>query len=195
MILLPLLYGVAVAATPCQIPVYLVENSVPLEYAEAFDGQLARAISVWNGVGAGVRMRFEGSTENVWIEAAITVGWSLDRGVVPMSIANSYRVVWPTGGISKSKVELLSDIDWCHSGGAPYCVNSDNVLLHELGHALGLDHRDSPLSVMRPQEPRGHGSTIVPDDEDAVRLRTMYPADGTGCGTQNARFLWNTLLR
>jgi hypothetical protein len=57
-------------------------------------------------------------------------------------------------------------------------VDVFSVVLHELGHALGLGHSDNPSAVMYPYYKR----VLELSTEDITAIRLLYPAPGTPTG-------------
>ncbi|KAL4660430.1 matrix metalloproteinase-21-like [Arapaima gigas] len=68
-------------------------------------------------------------------------------------------------------------------------VNLLQVLLHEIGHVLGLPHLSSPDSVMHPQYPSS-GSTMELSQHDRTAIQELY---GQCEGTFDTVFDWITI--
>jgi len=56
-------------------------------------------------------------------------------------------------------------------------------MLHELGHALGLEHQDNRLATMNTHYynsgPNGHYNTVEPHADDRQGIRLLYPNSTT----------------
>jgi hypothetical protein len=93
-------------------------------------------------------------------------GWNY--GIDETDIAFSTSVAWNTGAISYGSL------------GSPYSFEATS--LHELGHALGLNHEDRWMAVMNSyypdSGPLGYYKEWDPNADDRVGVRSLYP-DGT----------------
>jgi MYXO-CTERM domain-containing protein len=100
---------------------------------------------------------------------------------VPLTLVGSGKVVW------KSEVFFNDAWNWTNdaeaaaadfdNGLADGLIDLETVALHELGHAIGLDHEDSNPSVMA----SGYGGinrSLAQDDIDAVEALYGGPASG-----------------
>lgn len=71
-----------------------------------------------------------------------------------------------------------SPVDYDNPSGSPF--NLELVALHELGHALGLDHENTRLGIMDSLYPSGgslgHEKQITPYADDRQGVRSFYPA-------------------
>ena len=77
-----------------------------------------------------------------------------------------------------------------NSTGSPY--NFELVALHELGHALGLNHSNGRVSTMNSYYynggPIGHHNQVEPHADDRYGLRILYPDSTTGRNVSASRF-------
>ena len=189
------LSAIAIAKTVqrCDIPVYMASNTTPAPYQEIFETSLHEALDVWNSSGANVRLVYAAVMPYEWIPGGIVVRWSTDRGSVPNSTANTYARQIVSGEITRAKVELLSDEPWCTSDTRSECFDMKNALIHELGHALGLDHSDVSESVMKQGMWLGEPPQYVLHETDRASLFRLYPYDQRGCSGTDYSFVWSTL--
>ncbi|KAF0244721.1 MAG: peptidase M10A and M12B matrixin and [Planctomycetota bacterium] len=112
----------------------------------------------------------------------LAYGGSTPMGAVPMDGVNV--VAWGSLGpgigavtspvyfdglMEEADVEMNSDMDWSDA------VLFENVLLHELGHAVGMDHEDGVPAVMASA---AMGTTDLTTD-DIAGISALY---GTGTG-------------
>jgi hypothetical protein len=172
---------------------YISTTSFPID--SSWDGDLQSAMWHWNNVkGSGLNfyvgrdsdgnhnssngrneIYFDVSETGTGTVLAVThvrshcywfFGWNY--GIDETDIAFNTSKSWNTGGFSYSNL------------GSPYSF--EGVALHELGHALGLNHEDRWMATMNSIYPNGgplgYYKEFDPNADDRVGARSLYP-DGT----------------
>jgi len=177
----------------CLVPVYLDTSTIPDHLKDDFMPTFWAALSTWNNAGGNVRLKFSGLTHEEWNKNAITVRWSVDRGNEPASAANTYMETASWGGLKSAKIEMISDLGWCTTKDNLGCLDMRNVLIHEFGHALGLDHSKVAESVMRLGTYPGESPQYTLDDTDVNNVHALYPPDKGGCIDLDVAFYWGIL--
>lgn len=88
-----------------------------------------------------------------------------------------------TGNVFYPRFKIELDMDKFLIGQNQTAVYNawHNVLLHELGHALGLPHQETSSSVMRTVQSLQGPKKLWMDETDASRLRLMHGDGGYGC--------------
>lgn len=101
-----------------------------------------------------------------------------ERGYIESDIHLNTRYSWTTGKFDGTNF------------GSPY--NYELVMLHELGHSLGLLHEDDRLATMNSFYPNsgsvGHYNNVTPHADDRHGLRLLYPDSSTGNDVIASRF-------
>ena len=106
-----------------------------------------------------------------------------DSGILAVAWTSKIR-----GGKGKPPwvAEIFFNDDWTWSvddSGPENTFDIETVMLHELGHGIGLGHEDSVGSVMGTYYPDDIRRTLYPDDEASIQA--LYPGeedDGGGKG-------------
>jgi hypothetical protein len=169
---------------------YISTTSFPA--GSAWDGDLQNAMWHWNNVkGSGFNfyvgrdtdgthnssngrneIYFDVSETGTGSTLAVThvrshcywfFGWNY--GIDETDIAFNTSKSWNTGGFSYSNL------------GSPFSF--EGVALHELGHALGLNHEDRWMATMNSiypnSGPLGYYKEFDPNADDRVGARSLYP--------------------
>jgi hypothetical protein len=154
------------------ISYYLVEDNAPM--AGAGEEAVHKAFRHWERPSLGIGFRFAGYTADPNADRHNVVRWLHDEWPYePTRMAVTVVRLDPeTGEIADADI-LLNGVhfSWTrmhHTG------DLERVLLHEIGHLLGLEHTDEADSVMyRTLVPR---RAAAPSDADAQRLAVLYRA-------------------
>lgn len=102
----------------------------------------------------------------------------------------------------EADIEINSSLDWTianYTGSDDIeRYNFDLVMLHELGHALGLIHSDSVIATMNTYYPNGgsigHYNKVKPHGDDRFGLNILYPDASVGSDISVSRFKAGTNL-
>lgn len=107
----------------------------------------------------------------------------------------------PETGLVEADISLNKRYSWTvadfkgadtATGAADSPFNFEIVMLHELGHALGLAHSDSHLATMSGYYPyggpNGHKNEVEPHADDRYGLRILYPGGSTERDLSVSRF-------
>ena len=102
-------------------------------------------------------------------------------------------------GYEETDIAINSDKDWTtgsYSGnGASNLISFKSVMLHELGHSLGLKHSNDDIAVMNSYYPNGgtvgyyEETTPLPDDRWGLKI--LYPDSSVGRDIAVSRFKTN----
>jgi hypothetical protein len=170
---------------------YISTTSFPA--GSSWDGCLQNAMWHWNNV--------KGSSFNFYVGRDTDGTHSSSNGVNEIYFSSTevgsalavtftrYHCYWLFGyqqGIDETDIAFNSNLSWSTGAvnysnlGSPY--HFESVALHELGHALGLNHEDRWIATMNSYYPNGgslgYYKEIDPLADDRTGVRILYP-DGT----------------
>jgi len=140
---------------------------------------LDAALHSWNATGIPLRLTRASNRETAQVEVVVLPRLPLD----PREAGNAYRagvtqlVHDATGGITSARVLIAEETP----RGEPYSVSDQfATLLHELGHALGLPHVETPTALMASQST---ATSLTPADirlaREQYRVRPCPRADAS----------------
>ncbi|MCU0726404.1 MAG: matrixin family metalloprotease [Planctomycetes bacterium] len=147
----------------------------PATMGSAYLDQFRAAMDTWTNV-SGSRFVFAHG-------GATTGNLSETNGITEVKFENlgmmGYAVtkLQFTGGVtSEADISFNNFMTWTTTGDG---VNPDfqTVAVHELGHAVGLDHVSDPNSVMQTGDPRVVRRSLSADD--IAGIRALYPDSAT----------------
>lgn len=152
----------------------------PIMTPEAFVAKVQTAFSVWTSVpGVKLRVTYTGLCDNDPTDrrdGVNTVGWYRLRGAAIGLLHPSYpagpafqdgraRMIEADIVIDTRYAQSFDDVNEYLDGVLP------GLLIHEIGHFIGLEHSSNPCSIMFPKE---NGVTSLCEvDREAVRA--LYP--------------------
>lgn len=126
------------------VPYFVSERNAGSASAADLRDTVARAAATWSATeSAQVRFAFQGMTPALpeVIDGRTTIGF-LDRPDLEQVLgATSFMIDTATGAIVEADIFLNSRFTWSvASAGVPGRVDLESIVLHELGHLLGLSH-------------------------------------------------------
>jgi Matrixin/CARDB len=143
----------------------------PVQWTSSERGQVAAACATWGAVD-GSSFFFEHKLAG-W-DPGILTGWNAQNDVYIDNLGPGtlgLTAIPISTGTSFSETDIIIAPDVASSISA----DLQTVVLHELGHAFGLDHESDVPAVMNPYI-NGVQRTPFPDDEDGIRA--LYPPQG-----------------
>lgn len=181
------------AAIPsCVIPVYVNIGSATPSQVPTYLGAVYNAILRWNAASAGVFFKLEDMiypTDRK--DGAVTITMTaLPEERASSEIGVTFNMGRPGVGITRARILLNSKDPWCITGGNQYgCYQMENVLVHEIGHAIGLPHNDDPETIMFygiRQEPIKQIS-----QNDVDKAKSLFPRGSMNCSTTGGTLVWS----
>ncbi|MDB4994058.1 MAG: hypothetical protein JWM74_1490, partial [Myxococcaceae bacterium] len=157
----------------------LPPNALPAEVEVALRSWAEAPCSAWRGQlaparASGLVAADDGINAILWHDDVWPA--ELERGVLGQTVVH----LDASGNVHDADIHVNGvDFRWSIDG-APGTVDVRGVLVHELGHALGLGHSGDPIATMYPSNARAIAwRSIEKDDRDGVC--SLYP--GTGAPT------------
>lgn len=191
----PLPYGCGAAWAPgtppgtwpaARQPVsFVLASPASRDLGAAAAAELDVAVRTWTRPAcSGFRARYGGASQvgaaDDGVNAVIIHDDVWPAELVPGAIAQTIVHVDPNGDLRDADIHLNA-VDWRFSlDGAPGTLDARSILVHELGHALGLGHSSDARATMAPNGSGLRWRSLERDDVEG--LCSLYPGVGApGC--------------
>ena len=176
----------------CNIPVYLHTDEMNSVQVSAVAIATQQAITKWNNVMPDVNLHLAKQvTGSGPVKGAINLRMSgYLGGVTSATVGITYNLHDKQDRITRSRILLDKNTSWCQITGGEFCINLDNIVLHEFGHALGLSHSDSIEDVMFYGERAGKPNSDL-QQADIDSLNTALYTYENPCQVDGDVFSWS----
>jgi matrixin len=108
-------------------------------------GIIINSTSAWTGGRFGVAGLEQGTADRIGVAGWLTVRWSARPADAPPNRCGLADIA-----VSGGRIDLYTDLN-CRCGGS---LTAPSIIAHELGHAMGFWHTDSPNDIMTPTQTR-----------------------------------------
>lgn len=178
---------------PCAIPVYINVGTASRAQTSVLMEAVVNAVSRWNNTRTGVYFAisdFAAAADRK--DGAITISVaSFTEDRPDEEIGLTYNVGTVFDGINRTRIVLDAADPWCLAGGSQVgCYQIENVIVHELGHAVGLKHVDSLSAAMYVGIAQ---SSVIKDiaAEDIAAMRSVFPRGNKNCEIRDGVQAWS----
>lgn len=148
---------------------------------------IAAAASTWTNAGA--QFSFSGGATSTLgtgacaggqLDGSNVIGWGAQSGAVLAVTCTWYNPA--TSPAAALEFDMQIDPEWSWTTGSAINVDVQSVVLHELGHALGLSHSDNSAAVMFASYCSGCNHRTLHAD-DIAGLTSLYGGGGAASPT------------
>lgn len=181
----------ASAESACVIPVFVNYDSVPPSHGDTFVPALDRAIENWNEVTQPIRLERQRESRVDEPYGSIHVTWGKVTQNAPggVKMASTFVSVDLEDRVDRARIVMDTGGTWCDNN-TDDCFKIDEILLHEVGHALGLKHIEDPTAVMYANVYRHiHKNKLTQVDVELVKK--AMPAGSATCSTSSGHLSWS----
>lgn len=183
-------YAGAEPKSSCVIPVQVKTYDVDPELYPEYGAGVYDAVMEWNSKHTGYYyqiVNWNSTTEVNDYNVTISMG-ALPNGMLGQASSRTGQ----NSMIDRLKIVLSSSEHFCKSKEQKECYSVKDALLHELGHAVGMQHAKVETSVMWYGIKFSDESTHSLTETDVESARALYAAKG--CSTAHGGLEWGAAL-
>jgi predicted Zn-dependent protease len=179
----------------CAVPVHVNYSTIPSHHRDEFIRSLDYVIDEWNGISLNVIIGKPQAREAEPVYGAINVAWGTVAQIVPDAekLASTFVSTGLGDRVSRARIVMDKNRTWCDSEQDAGCFDMKNVLLHEMGHALGLNHSSDDAAVMF-QNVYQYDRKEHLTQADIDMLHSAAPHREASCDTASGYLTWSRLI-